>query len=47
MKVAVVFNPVKAGERDLRNSLHSEIPAGECDLHFYETDADEDRKSVV
>lgn len=37
----MVFNPVKAGERNLRNSLHSEIPAGECDLHFYETDADD------
>ena len=37
----MVFNPVKAGERDLRNSIHEEIPAGKCELLFYETDADD------
>ena len=41
MKVAVVFNPVKAEERELRNALHEEVPAAKSDLNFFETDADD------
>lgn len=47
MKVAVVFNPVKAEERELRNALHEEIPAAESDLRFYETDADDQGEAAA
>lgn len=47
MKVAVVFNPMKAEERDLRNSLHTQLPSAESSLSFHETDADDQGEAAA